>query len=173
MTKRKPDLPRNGAARSNPSARGSSYRPDPTASAEGEWDRAGPNPVWRQAHEELVLAALISWKGDPVEMNIHIADERGNAPLPANGSGKQKRAQAAALIYEMTHNNTVSRKPLFRGSHETPRGEQSWTTSRKIAERWAAKNNGQVFELPAGAEGLRVEDYFYDTMNEKEWLVYT
>lgn len=106
-------------------------------------------------------------------MNIHIADERGNAPPPANGSGKQKRAQAAALIYEMTHNNTVSRKPLFRGSHETPRGEQSWTTSRKIAERWAAKNNGQVFEIPAGAEGLRVEDYFYDTMNEKEWLVYT
>ena len=158
----------------NAGARGIvSYRPDPTASTEGEWDRTGLEPVWHQSHDALVLDALHSWKGDPVEMNIHIADERGNAPLPASGSGKQKRAQAAALIYEMTHNNTVSRKPLFRGSHETPRGEQSWTTSRKIAERWAAKNNGQVFDLPAGTRGLRIEDYFYDTMNEKEWIIHT
>ncbi len=149
------------------------YEPDAEASAEGEWDRTGPEPVWRQAHDALVVDALHSWKGDPADMTIHIADERVGAAQPRNGSGKQKRAQAAALIYEMQHNSTPARRPLYRGSHIEPRGEQSWTTSRKIAAFWAGKNNGRVFELPAGTRGLRIEDYFPDIMNEKEWLVHS
>lgn len=149
------------------------YKPDGDAPAQGEWDRTGEDPKWRQGHHELVVAAVNSWKGDPVEMVLHARDEREGAPQPGSGSGRQKRAQAAALLYEMKHNSKVSRKPLYRGLHIKPQGEQSWSTFRKVAELWAGKNHGQVFELPAGTRGLQVSDYIGSPDPEKEWIVKT
>jgi hypothetical protein len=43
-------------------------------------------------------------------------------------------------------------------------------SASKVAEKWAAKNNGKVFEKPKGTKGLRIADYHgYDP--EKEWIV--
>lgn len=149
------------------------YEPEPDAPPRGEWDRSGDEPRWSQDHRELVVAALNSWKGDPIEMTTHIGDERVNAPQPGNGTGKQWRAQAAALLYELKHNSRKSGRPLYRGSHVEPRGEQSWTTWLRTAQLWAGKNHGRVFELPAGTRGLRVKDYLVGDDPEREWIVQT
>jgi len=129
-------------------------------------------PRWRQAHKALVIKALNSWKGSPTDMVLVMSDEKQGAPLPGSGSGKILRAQAAALIWELKHNSKRSAEPLYRGSHEKPRGVQPWTTSRKVAELWAAKNQGQVFTLPPGTEGLRVAAYL-GADPEREWIVST
>jgi hypothetical protein len=59
---------------------------------------------------------------------------------------------------------------LYRGSHREPKGWEPWTSSRQVAELWAEKNHGQVFELPSGTKGLRVSDYL-GSDPEREWIV--
>jgi len=147
----------------------SSYRPDPSAPSQGEWDRSGDEPRWVQSHDALVEAALHSWKGGTGEMVIHIGDERTGAPVPPSGSGKKARTQAAALLWEIAHKAKAS-PPLYRGSHREPKDWEPWTSSRKVAELWAAKNHGRVFELPSGTKGLRVADYL-GSDPEREWIV--
>lgn len=146
------------------------YTPDPTAPDQGEWDRSGDEPRWRQAHRNLVTEALREWKGFPSAMRLLMADERQGAPLPGSGSGKQLRAKAAALLWELEHKSKASRYPLYRGSHEKPDGEEPWSTSEKVAKIWAAKNHGQIFTLPAGTKGLRIADYLGSDV-EREWIV--
>lgn len=148
------------------------YEPEPSAPASGEWDRSGDEPRWAQAHAALVKAALQSWKAESATMPVLIRDERHDAPLPDSGSGKKMRAQAAALLWELEHKARRSPQPLYRGSHENPKGLNSWTSFLKTAELWAAKNNGKVFTLPKGTKGLRVSDYL-GSDPEREWLVET
>lgn len=147
------------------------YEPDPAAPAAGEWDRSGPEPRWRQSQEALVAKALHSWKGDPVEMNLHMEDARTSAPLPGSGGGKQLRAQAEALMWELAHKSKPCPRTLYRGSHQEPHGPQAWTTLASYARTWAAKNGGRVFELPKGTRGLRIEDYISSFAEEREWIV--
>ncbi len=145
------------------------YRPDFDAPAEGEWrwSESG-EPVWVQQHDALVGDAIHSWKGWPSDMRIHMQNEADGEPQPRSGSGKQMRARAAALLWELNNASKPSPTPLFRGSHVEPVGLQSWTTRKSIARLWAGRA-GTIFRLPPGAKGLRVSDYRHDV--ESEWLV--
>lgn len=150
------------------------YEPDDGAPADGEWDRSGPEPRWRQEHRALVRDALRSWKGDPVNLRPHMADEVAGAPWPGSGGGKVRRQQARALLWELANGSRPSPGALYRGSHVEPIGVQSWSESRAVAARWAARNGGQVFELPRGARGLRVADYTASAFDaEREWVAYS
>jgi hypothetical protein len=107
-------------------------------------------------------------------MVLHMQDERKDAAQPGSGSGKQKRAQAAALLYALTHDARKCGNTLFRGSHEAPVGVQSWSTKPRVAPVWAGTHwggLGGVWELPKGARGIRVVDYLDHGDVEKEWLV--
>lgn len=101
-------------------------------------------------------------------MGLAIGDQ--GTSQPNSGSGKILRAQAAALLWELQHHSKVSRIPLYRGSHEAPRGFQPWTTSKALAEKWAGRNNGEVYELPGSTKGLRIADYLGSDV-EREWIV--
>ncbi len=150
------------------------YEPDPDAPALGEWDRSGKEPRWRQGHESLVRDGLRSWKGDPITMRLHIADEREREPEPGSGTGKILRAQARALLWELAHHARPSPVALHRGSHIEPNGIQSWSEKRRIASSWASRNGGRVFTLPKGTRGLRVLDYTSSAFDsEAEWVVDT
>ncbi len=157
--------------RDNP-ARGATYAPDFSAPVEGMWVR-DPGPAWVQHHRALVTAALRSWSGSPAEMKLHLDDAAVGAPMPASGSGKIMRAQAEALAWEIAHAPRRSRGTLYRGSHVEPRGVQSWSSRRKVAERWAVKNGGRVWTLPPGTPGIRRTDYASTVFDEEaEWLVW-
>jgi len=139
---------------------------------EGHWDRSGEEPRWVESHESLVRKALSSWQGWPTDMRIHIEDDLQGAPQPSSGSGKKMRAQAGALYREVVERAQPNPAPLYRGSHETPAGLTSWSEDRKVAETWARKGQGQVFERPPGtARGLRMSDYVGTSIPEKEWVV--
>lgn len=151
------------------------YAPDPAAPADGRWIREADGVVvgWSQAHEVLLADALYSWKGAPSSMRIHIADEQAGVPVPSSGSGKQMRAQAAALLWEIRHHATAAPRKLHRGSHENPAGLCCWSERAGVARHWASKNDGRVHELPKGTRGLRVADYITSSMDdaEREWIV--
>lgn len=151
-----------------------SYTPEP-APAEGEWvrDPDGFAIRWRQAHAKLVRAAIGSWVGWPTDMHIHMRDEQAGAPQPSSGTGKEMRAQAAALLWELRHKARAT-PLLYRGARRPPAEIDSWSESRAHAEKWAKKSGGQVFELPAGtAKGLRFKDYGIDPFGEAHWIVET
>mgnify|MGYP000405564302 CR=1 FL=1 len=152
-------------------AREPRYRPQEGAPVAGEWDRSSGEPRWRQSHRELVVAALRSWKGSPSELRLHLLDEELGAPLPGSGSGKIMRARAGALLWELAHNPRPATRVLYRGSHLTPEGPQSWSESRKVAELWASKNGGRVFVRAKGEPALRVLDYTTSAFDsEREWV---
>ena len=157
--------------RSNPS-NPAGYEPDRSAPPSGDWDRSGADPVWRQSHEELVVSALRSWKGDPSSMRIHMDDELLGTEAPGSGSGKMMRAQAAALLWELRHSAIPTPTKLYRGSHQAPRGCQPWSESSRVAAIWSKKNGGQVWTLPKGTPGLPIYRYAnVMDMNEREWIV--
>lgn len=150
------------------------YEPAVNAPVEGAWDRSGPELVWVQDHHALVVSALRSWKGDPVEMKMHIPDEIAGSPVGGSGTTKIQRAKAGALLWELKHKAVRCPRPLYRGSHIEPKGLQSWSTARKVAELWASKNGGRVFELPKGTKGLWILQYTSSAFDaEKEWLVWS
>lgn len=147
------------------------YHPDMDAPIEGRWVRT-PSMQWEQNHRTLVADALRSWSGYPAETRAHLGDVVAGAPWPGSGSGKIMRARAEALMWEIANNPTRSRSTLYRGSHVEPRGLQSWSSRRKVAERWAARNGGRVWKLPKGTPGLRRLDYTTSAFDhEAEWLV--
>lgn len=163
-------LHQRGRRKSNAATAG--YEPDPAAPTDGEWDRSGNEPRWRQSHESLVRDALRSWKGDPITMRLHFADEREHEPEPGSGTGKTLRAQARALLWELAHHARPSPIALHRGSHVEPNGIQSWSEKRRVASSWASRNGGRVFTLPKGTRGLRVLDYTSSAFDsEAEWVV--
>lgn len=104
---------------------------------------------------------------------MHFDDERRGAPPPGSGSGKIRRAQAGALLWELDHHARPTPRPLYRGSHLEPQGEEAWSERRAVAKTWARKNSGRVFELPTGTLGLRVADYIENGLDasEREWIV--
>jgi hypothetical protein len=133
---------------------------------------------WVQPHDELLLDAFRRWKGDPTEMLLFMRDEREGADFPSNGTGKKWRAQAAALLQELQSNARSSRLPLYRGAAIDPfgRGPFGWTTNRKVAERFAEKVGGKVYELPKGTRGLEINFYLgkhHSYASENEWIVDT
>lgn len=149
------------------------YEPEPGAPVEGSWDRSGPDIRWVRDHKPLVSSAIRSWKGDPSEIRLHMHDEISGGPVGASGTAKVRRAQAGALLWELRHNAKRCPRPLYRGSHMEPKGVQSWTTLRKVAELWAAKNNGKVWEQPKGTKGLWTLEYTSSAFDsEREWLVW-
>lgn len=160
-------------SRSNPLVTEARYTPDADAPDVGAWDRSGSEPRWRQDHLALVRGALRAWKGDPVEVSMHFEDERSGAPMPSSGTGKIRRAQAAALLWELDHRARPAPKPLYRGSHLDPIGEQAWSERKSVAGAWARRNAGRVFELPINTQGLRVADYIESELDatEREWIV--
>lgn len=145
------------------------YTPNHDAPSEGTWNKTQDGPVWTQDHATLVSNAVYQWKGNALDFMLHVKDERSGAPYPSSGTGKVMREQTRALLWELQH---ASRKTptLFRGSHRVPTGIVPWSSSRKVADFWAAKNGGRVFELPPGRKGLRVADYI-SSDPEKEWIV--
>lgn len=155
------------------------YAPDPTAPEEGEWEY-GPDPAdptrqiatrWRQAHAVLLADALRSWKGDPAAMSLHIQDALGGLPPPASGSGKKKRAQVEALLWELEHGARPNPGPLYRGANIPPSSWAPWTEDRRTAERRAG---GGVVTLPPGVgRGFRVDEYLHPGVDIglREWIV--
>lgn len=151
---------------------GGAYEPEEGAPEEGEWDRSGTEPRWRQAHAALVRDAVRSWKGDPVNLRAHMDDEATGAEWPSSGGGKIRRAQARALMWELANRPSPSPRKLYRGSHVYPVGVQSWSESPAVARRWAGRNGGRVFETPKGTRGLRATDYGTSAFDsEREWIV--
>ena len=153
------------------------YQPDPSAPAEGEFtfDEHHIATGYRQKHEHLVQDAIHSWGGWPTDIRRELGREKEGAPLDLGGSGTQKiwRAQAGALNHELQTNAQSNPTALYRGSHEEPKGVNSWSESRAVANHWARKGSGQVFVARKGTvKGLRRQDYTgVGPANEKEWLV--
>lgn len=161
------------------------YVPDTDAPVEGVWDKSGPvvgtgifagvEPKWRQQHRALVTQALTGWVGDPQWFKIHAQDALDNAPIPPSGSGKQGRAQAEALLWELDHHGIPNPVPLYRGSGmagDRPGGIFSWSEDRKVAKVFAKRYGGVVETFPAGTvKGLRLRDYTGDNFGEKQWIV--
>lgn len=152
------------------------YAPEADAPEEGEFVMEdgpfGPAAVrWRQAHQRLVCDALRSWKGAPATMRIQIQAERAGEPQPWSGSGKQMRAQAAALLWELAEKARPTPR-LWRGAEFEPGDElQPWSERKSVARGFAGKQ-GQLYELPAGsARGIRIADYIGDSMMEHEWIL--
>lgn len=147
------------------------YQPDPSASARGEFKLLNGELVWSQNHDALMRAAISTWKAAAADLTLHAEDELSGGPAPASGSGKRMRAQARALLWELSFHARKS-PSLYRGSHVAPRGLEPWTSSRAVAERWAKKNGGQVYELTRGSRALRVSDW-WGTDPEREWIAIT
>jgi 2'-5' RNA ligase len=159
------------------------YTPQHEAPEKGEWDytgvdpnaMVGPGPKWVQQHRELVREALYSWLGDPAAMRIHASDALTGAYTPGSGSGKQMRAQAEALLWELQYNSKPIPMSLYRGSGakgDRPGNPFSWSEDRAIAKAFAKRYGGTVQVLPAGtARGLRVRDYVGGMIEEKQWIV--
>ena len=152
------------------------YVPDPNAPVKGEWDRSGDEPKWRQQHEALVREAMHSWKGTPSTMRIHMHDEAHGAPMPGSGSGKRMRAEAGALLWELTYKSIPSPVPLYRGTKAYATAVRTslrpWTEKLSLARGFAGKD-GTVRKVPKGTYGLRIADYigqFADDI-EKEWIL--
>lgn len=128
--------------------------------------------------------ALRHWKGETSTMRLHMDDERAKEPMPGSRNGRERRLEAAALLFELEHYARPCPKPLYRGSMHTPRGANSWTTSRRVAEGFARGENTRrvarglppssvVHELPAGTRGLRIADTIREPDGESEWIVQT
>jgi len=151
------------------------YEPDPAATQEGEWirDPEGSAVGWRQDHKQLLRDAMYSWMGWPDSMRRGMRAAIQGAPQPSSGSGKQERAQAEALLWELAHKARRNLVALYRGSHRDPRGWESWSEDRSVAELWARKSHdGAVYELPPrAAEGLRIQDYRPDMLGESQWII--
>lgn len=159
----------------------STYTPQHDATLEGkfEWpngrpgpnDLVGPEPVWVQQHKELVRDAIRSWSGDPSAFRIHAQDVIAGAPIPGSGSGKQMRAQAEALLWELEHNTVTVPVDLYRGSGkqgDRPGKPFSWSEDIEIAKQFAKRYGGKVTKLPAGtAKGIKAGNF----MEEKQWIV--
>lgn len=143
---------------------------------DGGWDMSGDTPRWVQPHETLVMDALASWVGSPSDMRIHMHDELQGAAQPGSGSGKIKRAQAAALLKEINENGKPTPK-LYRGAtNHRPLDNipESWSENRATANRFAKMGKGTVEVLPAGAgRGIRMADYIKAGLDEyeRQWLV--
>lgn len=148
------------------------YEPNLSAPVDGAWVTAEDgNLQWSQHHEALVLDAVQSWKADSIDMIIHMQDELETSNLPMTGGAKVRRAQAAALIWEVAHRGTKT-PLLYRGARTEARGFRSWTSNRKTADLWAKKNRGEVWELPPGKKGLRLSKY-WGADPESEWIVFS
>jgi hypothetical protein len=162
----------------------STYVPQHDAPKEGRWDytgvdpnaMGGPGPKWEQQHTQLVHDALQSWTGDPGAFRSHAHDVVTGAPAPGSGSGKEMRARAEALLWELDHKAVSNDVPLYRGSGakgDKPGQPFTWTEDRRVASNFAKKYGGRVETLPAGSvKGLRFKDYSTGgAFNEKQWLV--
>ncbi len=151
------------------------YRPDPDAPADGEWVfEDGVAVRWRQDHSELVAEALRRWKGWPSDAQIHMREEREGQPQPSSGSGKQLRAQGAALLWELTYRSRPSSRALHRGAHKAPGGFAAWSERKAVARHWASLNGGEIMTLePGQARGLRIADYAVSGLDEseREWII--
>jgi 8-oxo-dGTP pyrophosphatase MutT (NUDIX family)/GNAT superfamily N-acetyltransferase len=167
------------------------YEPEPDAPKEGEYEME-PDPTgfysggiakrWRQDHHALVGEALHQWKGDPLNAVQHLDHEVNDDPQPDSGSGKQMRAWAGALNWELQNNSKQFSRKLYRGQSvsedrlpqvgdvidhdQRPRG---YTSNQATARRFAGKPEGNwagqgrkvpvMLETSPGTHGLRVKDY--------------
>lgn len=157
------------------------YAPDPDAPEKGEFlMEPAPNfdgtmgqaaTEWRQSHDELLKYALHSWKGWPSVMQIHMADEREGKPQPSSGSGKQMRAAAAALNWELEKRSRINDVTLYRGASEESDNWRPWTSSKRVAQgRIKDFPSGQLLEAPPGTMmGLVWSEYMGDD-HEDEWI---
>lgn len=155
---------------------GGMYQPDDTAPDEGEFVMEDGSAVrWRQSHRRLVVGALHSWKGDPVDMNIHMRDAKENAKQPSSGTGKKWRAQAEALLWEIHHHGKPNPKTLYRGADTAPKGLEGWSENKRVAQSFQKKGrDGKLFKLEKGqGEGIRIQDYVHSVLTdvEKEWII--
>lgn len=140
-----------------------------------EWvrDDEGQAVAWTAPHEELLFEALHSWKGWPTSMQIHMSDETMGAPQPSSGSGKQMRAQAAAILRELRERGRPI-PDLWRGDHYVPRGWKAWSEVKAVAQGWQRRGGGKLWHLPAGTlKGIRIADFITSTVDqsEREWIV--
>lgn len=148
-----------------------SYVPEHDAPAEGEWDRSGEAPRWRQQHAALVQDALWSMKGHHSTMQLHMdAVARGEGPhTMGSGSGKQMRTQAAALLHEINTSGKVNSRPLYRGDTREPQEHlQAWTSRQAVAKRFAGKQGQVHVAAPGTVHGVQVKDYIRSGLDESE-----
>lgn len=165
------------------------YQPEPGAPEGGEWVYDGPlmpiyntpEPRWSQDHHRLVEDALHSWKGDPISVSTHLNYELRDAPQPDSGSGKQMRAWAGALLWEMRNAKTVGRQ-LYRGE-KTSRIPQegdviNWvlrgaSSNKATAKRFAGLPNvggerPMMYVIEPGARALKISDYWNSGLDQSE-----
>lgn len=155
----------------------------------GHWDK-GPDPrglteddvayspklTWVQDKASLLKDAVSSWKGDTTFMGLHVQDELDGKPIGGSGTAKIARAQAKELLRTLLE-ESVDAPTLYRGDNKEPKENTSpilgWTSSKKVAQKWAKRYGGQVYTLK-GAKGISLNDVpglktpFRD---EKEWIV--
>ena len=111
--------------------------------------------------------ALWSWKGWPSDMGIHMADEVAGAPEPSSGSGKQKRAQAAALLQAL-RDAPLNPVTLYRAGNIGPYAS-AWSESRKVAQGWSNRGGTPVQEMaPGTAPSIRIADFISSGLDADE-----
>lgn len=133
-----------------------------------EHDRNGQFTHKHGGADPVILkAAVRSWMADSLDFDIHFKDIA--AGIPGTGS-MRKRAEELIKAVEAAPLNSV---PLYRGDNEDPKGIQSWTSLKSVAEAWAKKGGGKVIELPVGtAKALSFEEFGFNDV-EKHYLVNT
>ena len=136
------------------------------------WDMTGDIPVWTQPHDELVIDALHSWKGDPGSIRTHLQHAFDHDPQPNSGSGKIMRAWAEGLLTELRGAPHIPVK-LYRGevSDGEPRVGQrfEWnlrgaSSKRHIAKRFTKSDYlystwTPVLRIITDTTGIRIADY--------------
>lgn len=140
------------------------YQPDESAPEEGEFSS---DKKWRQSHKALVADAIKSWIGSPTRVRPHMGKEQDE---DLAGSGKQMRARANALEWEIDHNGIINPVPLYRGATTEPRGLESWSEKRSVANKFA-KGHGKILTAkPGELKGIKVADYTGSPFTEYEWI---
>jgi len=120
-----------------------------------------------------VRAALRRWLGGGLDMVLALDDERSGTPVPRVHEAREIRAEARALLAELTERAKRAGQALYRGTAVMPAGVEQWTESLRDARLRAAMfRGGRVYELPRKhARGLRMADYLPDyPQAERQWI---
>jgi len=104
----------------------------------------GKKPGEFAPHDSLKQAA-IKWMGDSSTMALHLAD------ISSGTSGSGVNRQLAEHLHAAVQNAPLNKVTLYRGDHQSPTGHQSWTSRKSVAEGWAKRGGGKVWEIPPGS----------------------
>ncbi len=128
------------------------------------------------SYEEVLRAALGSWKGDPSGIHLHMSDALNGEPEPSSKSGRQMRAHAEIILDALKHHARPAPRTLYRGANRDPSSlplPSGWSTRLNQARIFAKTSGSTVWQTPKGTMGIRIADHSYSQLDEveAEWIV--